>query len=306
MKTLPKPAQEDGAAVGMAIAFQDINQPDATLLRMREPKGPDVYRFIDKSQINAAQQQQQQMQMQMQMQRGFQAPGKPPKLPRPTFPASGEQIRMQIQREGQIIRFQVIDVATGISRYLGQAQLGPNDVASVKLFVANRNGAEAINVLWRDLHVRADRVSGLGTIVRTVLGEVVYADPTSIEKDILVLGGQPKAPPQPPAKPADPKAAAPAAKDQPKAAPAEPAKAAPAPAAAAAAAPAIKAIVVKAQGAMVAQKGVVIAMNPGQLQAAMANPFGPNGPGPLPPGPARRPSRATAGPAQAKGENRSG
>src|SRR5277367_1233218 len=35
IKMLPKPAQEDGAAVGMAIAFQDINQPDATLLRMR-------------------------------------------------------------------------------------------------------------------------------------------------------------------------------------------------------------------------------------------------------------------------------
>ena len=67
--------------------------------------------------------------------------------------------------------------------------------------MANRNGAEPINVLWRDLTVRADRINGLGTIVRTVLGEVVYADPTSIENDVLVLGGQPKAPPQPAAKP---------------------------------------------------------------------------------------------------------
>ena len=58
IKTLPKPVQEDGAAVGMAIAFQDINQPDATLLRMREPKGPDVYRFIEKSQMNPQQQMQ--------------------------------------------------------------------------------------------------------------------------------------------------------------------------------------------------------------------------------------------------------
>jgi hypothetical protein len=287
IKTLPKPAQEDGAAVGMAIAFQDINQPDATLLRMREPKGPDVYRFIDKSQINAAQQQQQQMQMQMQQ--GFQvmgAGGKPPKMPRPTFPASGEQVRMQIQREGQIIRFQIIDVATGQARYIGQAQLGPNDVASVKLFVANRNGAEAINVLWRDIMVRADRVSGLGTIVRTVLGDVVYADPTSLEeKDILVLGGQPKAPPQPAAKPGDPKAgAAPAAKDQQKAAPAEPAKAAAA-APAAAAPAAVQAVpVAKVQAAMpVAKGGVVIALNAGQIQGAMANPFGPAGPGPAPP-----------------------
>ena len=45
-----------------------------------------------------------QMQMQMQMQQGLRAAVKPPKFPRPTFPASGEQIRMQIQREGQIIR----------------------------------------------------------------------------------------------------------------------------------------------------------------------------------------------------------
>ena len=132
------------------------------------------------------------------------AAAKPPKPPRPTFPASGDQVRLQIQREGQIIRFQVVDVATGHSRYLGQAQLGPNDVASVKLFVANRNGAEPINVLWRDLTVRAERINGLGTIVRTVLGDVVYADPTSIENDVLVLGGPPKAPPQPAAKPGRP------------------------------------------------------------------------------------------------------
>ena len=40
IKTLPKPAQEDGAAVGMAIAFQDINQPDATLLDLASRKAP--------------------------------------------------------------------------------------------------------------------------------------------------------------------------------------------------------------------------------------------------------------------------
>ena len=94
-----------------------------------------------------------------------------------------------------------------MSRYLGQAQLQPQDVASIKLFVTNRNGAEPINVLWRDFTVRADRISGLGTIVRTVLGEVVYADPTSIENNVLVLGGQPKAPPQPAPKPGEAKPA---------------------------------------------------------------------------------------------------
>src|SRR5262249_6436779 len=204
--------QEDGAAIGLAIAFQDINQPDATLLRIREPKGQEVYRFIDKAAINNAQQQQQQMQMQMQQ--GFMvqggAGGKRPKLPRPTVPATGDQIRLQIQREGQVVRFQVIDVATGVSRYLGQAQLQPQDIASIKLFVTNRNGAEPINVLWRDLTVRADRIMGLGTIVRTVLGKVVYADPTSIEKDVLVLGGQPKPPPQPAANRGEPKGRPPA------------------------------------------------------------------------------------------------
>ncbi len=281
IKTLPKPTQEDGAAVGMAIAFQDINQPDATLLRMREPKGPDVYRFIEKSQVNP--QQQMQMQMQMQMQPGVAVGGKPPKLPRPTFPASGETIRMQIQREGQIVRFQVVDVVTGQSRYLGQAQLGPNDVAAVKLFVANRNGAEAINVLWRDIVVRAERISGLGTIVRTVLGDVVYADPTSIENDVLVLGGQPKAPPQPPAKPGTPNGpgAAPAAPGQPNAAPAGPAPGGPAPPAVAPPAAAKAAVaVVRVRNAAPAARGAVVVMQAGQVPAAMADPFGPGGPGP--------------------------
>ena len=46
--------------------FRTSTSPTRRLLRMREPKGPEVYRFIDKSAINAAQQQQQQMQMQMQ------------------------------------------------------------------------------------------------------------------------------------------------------------------------------------------------------------------------------------------------
>jgi NPCBM/NEW2 domain/Protein of unknown function (DUF1583) len=285
IKTLPKPAQEDGAAIGLAIAFQDINQPDATLLRIREPKGQEVYRFIDKAAINNAQQQQQQMQMQMQMQQGFGggAAGKPPKLPRLTVPASGDQIRLQIQREGQIVRFQVIDVATGVSRYLGQAQLQPQDVASVKLFVTNRNGAEPINVLWRDLTVRADRITGLGTIVRTVLGDVVYADPTSIEKNVLVLGGPPKAPPQPPAKPGEAKGAAPTApatKGAPAAAPAAlPANAFAPPPAGAVAAVAVKGVVAGNVKVVMAPAMVAVAQN---VQIP-ASPFAPAPGGPASP-----------------------
>ncbi len=49
-------------------------------------------------------------------------------------------------------------------RYLGQVELGPNDVTAVKLFATNRNGAEAVNVLMRDLTIRADRINGLGTV----------------------------------------------------------------------------------------------------------------------------------------------
>src|SRR5438105_3287770 len=54
IKTLPKPAQEDGAAVGLAIAFQDINQPDVTLVRLRETNvtAAEVYRAIEKAQPN--------------------------------------------------------------------------------------------------------------------------------------------------------------------------------------------------------------------------------------------------------------
>jgi hypothetical protein len=197
---LPKPAQEDGAAFGMAIAFQDITQPDATLLRMLEPKGPDIYRTVEKAGANP--QMQAQMQMQMQMMQMGGAPAKPPKLPRPTFPAAGNTVRMQLEREGNTLRFEVTDAATGRSRYLGQTQLNPMDVMAIKLFATNRNGAEAINVLFRDLTVQADRVNGLGTIVRTVYNRVIYADPTSIENGVLILGGQPKAPAGPnPAQP---------------------------------------------------------------------------------------------------------
>ena len=49
----------------------------------------------------------------------------------------------------------------------------------------------------RDLTIRADRINGLGTSVRTVYDEVVYADPTSIEKGVLIVGGPPKPPPPP-------------------------------------------------------------------------------------------------------------
>ncbi len=209
IKTLPKPAQEDGAAIGIAIAFQDITQPDLTLVRVREPKGGEVYRSIDKGVQNP---------MQPQFAMPFFQPGggPPPKPPRRTSPAAGDTVRLEIQREGNVLRLQVLDAISGQPRYLGQVMLGANDVASVKLFASNRNGAEAVNVLMRDLSIRADRVTGLGTTVRSIFGSIVYAEPTSIEDGILIVGGQPKSPPpekkpEEPKKPADAKPATPAA-----------------------------------------------------------------------------------------------
>jgi NPCBM/NEW2 domain/Protein of unknown function (DUF1583) len=194
IKKLPKPVQEDGAAIGLAIAFQDPNQPDVTLVRVLEPNGSDVYLSIEKPGGNPMQMQvQMQMNMRMMMM-GQQPGGKPPKPPRHTFPAAGDTVRMELVREGQTIRYQVVDAKSTQPRYLGQVELGPNDVMAVKLFATNRNGAEAVNVLLRDLTIRADRINGLGTAVRTVYDEVVYADPTRIEKGLLVVGGPPAPP----------------------------------------------------------------------------------------------------------------
>ena len=134
--------------------------------------------------------------------------GKPAKPPRRTFPAAGETFRIELRREGPIVRFQVVDGESDRPRYLGQVALGTNDIAGVKLFASNRNGAEAVNVLLRDLTIRADRITGLGTTVRTVYGEVVYAEPTAIEDGVLVLGGPPKSPPAASPKPPDGKPAA--------------------------------------------------------------------------------------------------
>ena len=208
LRKLPKPAQEDGVAVGLAIASGDPNQPDATLVRLLEPTGADVYRSVERS-ANGGMMNPQQMMMQqrMMMMQGM-APGagpggKPPKPPRPTFPASGEAFRIEFRREGGNLRFQVYEGKAERPRYLGQTTLGTNDIAAVKLFATNRNGLEAVNVLLRGLTIRADRVTGLGTAVRSVFGEVVYAEPTAIEAGALVIGGPPKAPPAPAPKPGE-------------------------------------------------------------------------------------------------------
>lgn len=200
VRKLPKPAQEDGVAVGVAIATQSIDQPDATLVRLVETTGATVYRAIEKAnqgqQVMMANQGMQPMQAfaVMPMQPG----GKPPRPPRKTFPARGEGMVVELRREGPAVHYYVLDGAADAPRYLGQVALGTNDVSGVKLFASNRNGAEALDVVLRDLTVRADRITGLGTEIRTVFGEVIHGEPTALEDGKLVVGGPPAAPTPPP------------------------------------------------------------------------------------------------------------
>ena len=121
--------------------------------------------------------------------------GKPPKPPRKTFRAKGETFALELRREGPTLGFYVLDAESPTPRYLGQVQLGTNDVSAVKLFASNRNGAEPLDVVLRGLTVHAERITGLGTEVRTVFGTLVHGDPTAIEDGKLVIGGAPKADP---------------------------------------------------------------------------------------------------------------
>jgi hypothetical protein len=188
IRKLPKPAREDGAAVGMAIATQNLDQPDATLVRLIELNGSDVYRSIEKP--GNAHQAGMPPGMMVQQPPGMPMPpgGKPVKPPRKTFRAKGERIVLELRREGPTVGYYVLDGESDAPRYLGQVSLGASDVAGVKLFVTNRNGAEAVDVVLRSLTIRADRINGLGTEVRTVFGEIVHGEPIAIEAGKLLIG----------------------------------------------------------------------------------------------------------------------
>ena len=211
LRKLPKPAQEDGAAVGLAIATQNLDQPDATLIRLIETTGADVYRSIDKP-SNAPNGMVQQfpnggIPMPMGMGMGMPPGGQAVKPPRKTFRAKGETFVLELQREGATVRYYVLDGESSTPRYVGQVELGKNDVSGVKLFASNRNGAEAVNVVLHDLTIRADRITGLGTEVRTVFGKVVHGEPTALEDGKLVIGDPVKTPtPTPPPSAPAPKA----------------------------------------------------------------------------------------------------
>jgi hypothetical protein len=124
------------------------------------------------------------------------APAKPV---RHTFPARGQAIRLEIRRQGQSLRFEVFDELAKEGREIGRVEIGPMDLAGVKLFVANRNGAEPVDVLFRDLTVHADRITGLGTTVRTIHGTDIHGEPSALEGGILaVADNTPPRPPTPP------------------------------------------------------------------------------------------------------------
>jgi hypothetical protein len=243
VKKLPKPTQEDGAAIGLAIATQNLDAPDATLLREIEPDGKDIYRSVDKG--GGAQQQQMMMRGRFVFDPfggGGGPQGKPPKPVRHTFPAKGSTIRLELKRQGQTLRYQVFDEVATLPREIGQMTLGPADIMGVKLFTSNRSGTEAVEIVIRDLTIHADRISGLGTAVRTIHGTLVHGDPNGIEGVNLIVGGPPPTPPTPPASKPDPNAK-PGAAEPAKGATPAPAPAA-APAAVAAPAPAAVAVAV--------------------------------------------------------------
>ncbi|MDR3635189.1 MAG: DUF1583 domain-containing protein, partial [Isosphaeraceae bacterium] len=193
VRKLPKPAQEDGVAVGLAIATQNLDQPDATLIRLIETNGTDVYRSLEKASNNPQQGMPGPQGMPMRFGGPVQPGDKPPTPPRKTFRAKGQAFRLELRREGQTVRYYVLDGESNTPRYVGQAQLGANDVSGVKLFASNRNGADAVEVVLGSLTIHADRISGLGTEVRTVFGEAIHGDPTAIEDGKLVVGGAAKA-----------------------------------------------------------------------------------------------------------------
>lgn len=182
---LPKPAQENGVAVGIALATQSLDQPDATLVRLVEMDGSEVYRTIN--QAKNAPQMPQQMMMMFEPGMGPQG-GKPPKPPRPVFPAAGRGVRFELRRVGPNVEYYASENGSDTPRYLGQILLGTNDLVGVKLFASNRNGGDAFDVLLRGLTVRAARIAGLGTTVRTVFGETVYGEPAGLENGSLLLG----------------------------------------------------------------------------------------------------------------------
>lgn len=197
IRKLPKPAGEDGVAIGLAVATQNIDQPDATLLRQVEKDGKNVFRAVEKAAGGNASPRPMAPNRRgmMIMPFGFGENDKPGKPVRRTSPAQGNAIRLELRREGSTLRYLVFDEIAAEPREIGHYEIGSGDLAGVKVFVSNRNGPEPVEVLFRDLTIRADRLTGLGTAVRTIFGTVLHGDPTGLDGANLVIGGPPPVPP---------------------------------------------------------------------------------------------------------------
>ena len=183
---------------------------------------------------------------------------------------------------GPVVRFQVIDVATGQSAL---PRAGPGSTDGRRRREAVRRQSKRGRADQRPLarpHGAGRSDHGLGTIVRTVLGDVVYADPTSIENERPGLGGPPKAPPQPAAEARqregrrcpgtnDAKEAVPGGSRRllPKAARARAGRGAPPRPSA------VKGVAIELrwQAVPAAASGAVVMVNAAQIQAVMAIPF---------------------------------
>ena len=165
--------------------------------------GSTVYRTIDKPVVD--QPNQNQMQMVNQFTGEMIEPGKPGPSPpgRRSGPeANGFKLSCGARGPSFDIPSSTRNPSSTAATPPDRSSWGANDIAGVKLFASNRNGGDAIEVILLRLSIRADRVTGLGTEIRTVFGEPVHGEPTSIEDGKLIVGGQPKQPPPNPAAPA--------------------------------------------------------------------------------------------------------
>lgn len=183
LQSLPTPGQEDGVAVGISVASQSLDQPDATLVRVTEPDGSARYRLVN--QPRNLPQQPSQMRM---VAPGINPAARDAKPPRPTYPAEGKTFSLMLQRDGSTLRYRVLDAASDTPRDLGQMTLGTSDLIGVKVFALNRNGAEDVDVMIKSVTLHADQLRGLGTAVRTIDGQVVYGEPIGLEDGSLLVG----------------------------------------------------------------------------------------------------------------------
>ncbi|MEW4570087.1 NPCBM/NEW2 domain-containing protein [Tautonia sp. JC769] len=182
-RSLPTPEQEDGVAVGLAIATQDLDQPDATLVRVVEPDGSARYRVVNQPRNQPRQPNS------MRMVARPNVPGAPnPSPPRPTFPAEGDSFRLILRRDGSTLHYRAVDAASETPRDLGQMTLGTADLIGLKAFALNRNGSASVDILIKSVTIHADQLRGLGTSVRTIDGQVVYGEPLGLDGNSLVLG----------------------------------------------------------------------------------------------------------------------